>query len=519
MSTNKNDREAGLSSRRHFLASSGRALAVGVATSTLFESGARAEAGCSATLPVKWDESYDIVIIGTGFAGLAAAIEARRAGSSVLVIDKMRTYGGNSIINGGDMASVGNRFQKEAGIQDSAELLMNDMLKSGQHLNHPELARICAERSGETFDWCEQVVGAKFAKLVYHGGHSVKRSAETEGASGAGLVNPLYAKAGELGAKILLGTKLDHLLKNADGRVVGVEVRKHYRFPDEKTGQKAFIQAKKAVILASGGFAQNVELRMIHDPRVDARFGSTNHLGATGEATLEACRVGAMDMQMDWIQLGPWTSPDEKGFGNVPQFCEPLVGYGLMVDPATGKRFIMETGNRKVRADAIMALNHPVVIIADVANVQREVVSDVLERGMANGAIKKYDSVEAIAAAYGIPLDALKAQIALWNSYVAQKKDPDFGCKIFPDTTPTTTAPFYVARLWPRVHFCMGGLVIDKEARVHSFEMKTIPGLYAAGECAGGVHGAVRLGSCSMLSAVVFGRVAGENAARETSVA
>jgi flavocytochrome c len=315
----------------------------------------------------------------------------------------------------------------------------------------------------------------------------------------------------------VLGTKMDRLIKNAEGRVVGVEVRRHYRFPDESTGQKASIQARKAVILTSGGFAQNVELRMIYDPRVDARFTSTNHEGATGEATLEACRIGAMDLQMDWLQLGPWTSPDEKGFGNVPQFCEPLVGYGLIVDPATGKRFIMETGNRKLRADAIMALNHPVVIIADSVNVQREVVPDILARGVEQGAVKKYDTIEAVAAAYQIPLDALKDQIALWNGYVAKKVDPDFGCKIFPDTTPTTVAPFYVARLWPRVHFCQGGLVIDKDARVQSFGMKAIPGLYAAGECAGGIHGAVRLGSCSTLSAVVFGRIAGQVASKETS--
>jgi flavocytochrome c len=319
-----------------------------------------------------------------------------------------------------------------------------------------------------------------------------------------------------MGAKIVLGTKVDRLLKNADGRVVGMEVRKHYRFPDESTGQKAFIQARKAVILASGGFAQNVELRMVYDPRVDARFGSTNHEGATGEVTLEACRIGAMDLQMDWLQLGPWTSPDEKGFGNVPQFCEPLVGYGLIVDPATGKRFIMETGNRKVRADAIMALNHPVLILADSVNVQREVVPDVLARGLEQGAVKKYDTIEALAAAYEIPVAALKDQIELWNSYVAKKVDPDFGCKIFPDTTQTTVAPFYAARLWPRVHFCQGGLVIDKETRVQSFAMKAIPGLFAAGECAGGIHGAVRLGSCSTLSAVVFGRIAGQVASKET---
>lgn len=188
-----------------------------------------------------------------------------------------------------------------------------------------------------------------------------------------------------------------------------------------------------------------------------------------------------------------------------------------MVDPATGKRFIQETGNRKVRADAMMSIGHPTIIFGDSVNVTRQILPHTLEKGMANGAIKKFDSLEDLAKAYDIPFNTLKEEVSKWNTYVEKKMDPDFNCMIFPETTPTVVAPFYAARLWPRVHYTMGGLVINKEAQVKNLDMQVIKGLYAAGEVTGAVHGAVRLGTCSMLDCVVFGRVAGKNAAKEVA--
>lgn len=502
-------------SRRSFIKATGVAAAVaGLAMSGLAGTVRRAEAAGDA-MPKKWDESYDVIVVGTGFAGLAAAIEAKHGGANVLVIEKMRTHGGNSIINGGDFAVAGNRFQKPAGIQDSPELMVKDMMKAGGDLNHPALAKIVAEKSLETMEWCESFVGAKFARLNFHGGHSVKRSVQTENASGSGLVNPLLAKAKSMGVKFAFATKMERLITNKEGRVVGVEVKKGYKFPNEDSGKPAYIKASRAVVLGTGGFSQNAELRQIQDPRLDKRFDSTNHAGATGEALLAACLAGAMDVQMDWIQCGPWTSPDEKGFGHVPQFCERIVGYAPMVDPTTGRRFIKETGNRKVRADAIMQLNHPVLIFGDSVNVARQVLTEILDKGLENGSIRKFDTIEEIARHYNIPVAALLEEVAKWNSYVEKKKDPDFDCMIFPNATPTVKPPFYAARLWPRVHHTMGGLVINENAQVKGFNLKVLKGLYAAGEVTGGVHGAVRLGSVAMADCVVFGRIAGRNAAKE----
>jgi len=501
-----------VAARRRFLKSAGVA-AGAIGGMALLPGEARA-AACE-PLPRKWDESVDVLVVGTGFAGLSAAIEARNAGAEVLVIDKMPVHGGNSIINGGDFAAAGNSMQKAAGIQDSPEQMLKDMLRAGGNLNHVELARLVAERSNETLEWAKGYVGAEFSRLNFHGGHSVKRSVQTVNQSGSELVNKLLAKAKALGARVVLRVKLVRLVTGKDGRVVGAEVRRGHKWPDEASGATAFIKARRGVVLAAGGFSRDVVLRQVHDPRLTEKFESTNHPGATGEALLAACRAGAMDVHMDWIQLGPWTSPDAPGFGHGPQVCERIVGYGLMVDPATGRRFFKETGNRKERADAIIALGHPVVIVGDSDAIGKQVVPKVLEKAMGVGVVKRFDTLEALAQAYGMPVPAFLEQVARWNGFVAQKKDADLDCRLFPDATPTAAPPFYAMRLWPRVHHTMGGLNIDREARVVGFDLRPIPGLYAAGEITGGVHGAVRLGSVAMTDCVVFGRIAGKNAGSE----
>jgi len=501
-------------SRRDFIKSAtGIAISTGIVLGGLGISPKDTDA--KESIPKKWDETYDIVIIGSGFAGLAAAIEARNSGANVVVIEKMPVYGGNSIINGGDFSACGTKMQKEAGINDSPELMLKDMLRAGLYLNNPELAKIVAYQSNDALEWCANYIGAKFARLNFHGGHSVKRAHQTINASGSELVNKMLSKAKELGVKMYLKTKLERFIVNNDNRVIGIEVKKDYRFPDEKTGKKTYIKASKAVILASGGFSRDINLRKIHDPRLDERFESTNHPGATGEAIMAACMANAMDVHMDWIQLGPWTSPDEKGFGYVPLFCERLVGYGPMIDPKTGKRFFKETGNRKERADAIILIGHPVVILGDSYAVNKQVFPAALKKGLENGSIKKFETLEDLAKNYNMPLAQFKNEITKWNSFVEKKKDDDFDCMIFPDAKPTIEPPFFAARLWPKVHHTMGGLVINENAKVIGFDMKPIAGFYAAGEVTGGIHGAVRLGGVAMADCIVFGRIAGKNAAKE----
>jgi flavocytochrome c len=505
-------------SRRGFLSSAGKLVAAGAAAGLLSAAG-QAEEKPSETLPSKWDESYDVVIVGSGFAGLAAAYEAKKAGASVVILEKMRTAGGNSIINGGGFAAAGNPLQAAQGIKDSPEVMAGDMIREGLGLNHPELAKIVADESWPTVKWTIDEFGCKYQDhLMQEGGHSVPRTYQTPHESGSDVVNAMLTKLAGMGIEPRTQVYVEKILRDpVDGRVKGLEVRTGYSFPKAASGKVKTIQAKKAVILAHGGFSQDVAFRLMQDPKLTATMDCTNHPGATAEMLRESLRIGATPIQLSWIQVGPWGSPDEKGFGLGPHFAQEAAAmYGIWINTTTGKRFISELANRKLRADAIMNfMNHGqnCIAIADdnVKGGVREMYPKLIERGI----IKKYDSWEDVAKAYDVPLEQLKKTVADYNRYLAQGKDEEFNRYLNKEAKPLGL-PVYVQRLLPKVHYTMGGVNINTRAQVTDIATdQPIPGLYAAGESVGGVHGAVRLGTVSGPTCLVFGRIAGKNAAAE----
>ncbi len=463
-------------------------------------------------LPEKWDEEHEVIIVGTGFAGLAAAIEAHNAGAEVLVIEKTPAPGGNSAINGGCFAAAGSDRQKELGIKDSPELMYKDMLKAGLGLNYPELAMTVAEKSWETFKWTMEYLGVEYCPTLVHlGGHSVARSFVTKVGTGWGIVSKELDKCKELGIPIRTECKLTRIIreKPKSGRVLGIEV--------EEKGKTKYLRAKKAVVLATGGFAADVKYRMTQDPRLTEKIPTTNKPTATADGLLPALAAGANPVQLSWIQLGPWASPDEPGLGGCVYFVVSTRPYGFHVDPATGRRFVNELGSRKEIADALFAVGHVCIHITDeygFTKIPSGWMKFVEER-LKDGAIRKFDTIEELASFYKINLDGLKAELERYNSLVKKGIDEDFGKPIPKDAKPLKP-PFYADRLWPKVHHCMGGVQINKKAQVIDTQGNVIPGLYAAGEAAGGVHGACRLGSCATADCLVFGRIAGKNAAAET---
>ncbi|MCF0254084.1 MAG: flavocytochrome c [Duodenibacillus sp.] len=505
-------------SRRSLLGAAASAAALVPAAASAKEK-ALPDMGCAP----QWDRSVDLLVIGTGFAGLGSALEAHMIGiKEVLVVDKMASYGGNSIINGGAVAAAGTDMQKASGIEDNAELMYQDILRAGGGLAHAELARVIADNSVENYYWLRDKIGVKFKAVYLHGGHSVKRSHACQENRGSGFINPMYKKCEELGIPVELRTYVEDFVQDDKGRVVGVKARKGYRFGREGSGKVVYIEARKGVVIASGGFAQNVTMRMSHDPRLTAAFDSTNHPGATGEMIQQAQFLGANTIQMDWIQLGPWTSPDEKGFGLAPLVVEPLVGYAPMIDPATAKRFIKETGNRKVRADAIVKIGHPCLQISNEVSMMNQVVGknmteDMFKRSLENKVLRKFDTLKEVADFYKVDYAKMMAEIEKFNGYMKAMKDPEFDCMFFKDSVPLeeNKGPFYVVRLWPRVHHCMGGLEINKDAQVLDARHNPIPGLYAAGEATGGVHGAVRLGTVAVADCIIMGRTAARHAAAQ----
>lgn len=466
-------------------------------------------------MPQKWNEETDIVVIGSGFAGLAAAIEAKNAGSSVSILEKMKGFGGNSTISDGVIAAAGTQMQAGAGIEDSPELMYADMLKAGLSLNQPELVRTLTEACADVFQWTIDYLGVKYLdRIDQFGGHSVPRCYTPHNRSGSGIIRQQLLKVKELGMQVRTRVWLQNILKDADGRVCGVVVREGYDYADSNSGVSRYIKARKAVILATGGFGNDIEFRTSQDPRLTPEIGSTNKFSTTGEALREAMRIGALPVHLSWIQLGPWASPDEKGYGCGPEFASYIAfAYGIMVDPATGGRFINELADRKIRADAILQIGHPCIGIADqtgVAGSGRDI-----KHCLRKGVVKKFERIDEIAAFYKIPAATLIATVTRFNRYVENRHDDEFGKPILSNARPLDNPPYFCVRLWPKVHYTMGGVLINSKAQVIDLSNRPIEGFYAAGEVTGGVHGACRLGSCAIADCLVFGRIAGRNAAAE----
>ena len=468
----------------------------------------------------KWDETVDVIVIGSGFAGLAAAIEAKKAGANVIVLEKMATFGGNSIINGGILTATGCPQQKLHKIEDSVDLLEKDILTAGNYMNYSEKVRYLAEHALSNYEWTVKELGVQYLPdaIGQEGGHSVPRYVTTTNGSGSGIVTKELDKCKELGIPLRNRVFVEHIIRGENG-VEGVQVREGYRFPKAQSGKVKFIRATKGVILCYGGFSADVKFRMFQDPKLNGTLDTTNQPGATSELWRETSAIGALQVQNDWIQCGPWGCPREKGMGIGWQFNQTAAAeYGLWVN-ADGKRFVNELANRKVRADAIMveqAKGLKCFAICNEPNVQplKKQRPGFLEKMLERKIVEKYDTLEALAKGAGIKAEALVKQVEAFNGVVKAKSDPEWSRFINNDQVPLVEGPWYVCELQPKVHHCMGGLVTDNECRV--LDVRTyepIAGLYAAGEATGGVHGAVRLGSVAILDCLVFGRLAGQKAA------
>ncbi|MGB2551693.1 flavocytochrome c [Campylobacter sp. MOP51] len=481
------------------------------------------------TNSIKWDEEWDVLVVGSGFAGSAATCQAIEDGAKTLMIDKMPVLGGNSAINGGAFAIVNSSYQKDRGIEDSYELYVKDILKAGLNLNRMDLVEVIAKNGNDAYEFTlERGVYYRNA-LGQFGGHSVPRTIWPEINSGGKITIPLQEHAMKQGATIRTRVILDDFIFNDAGRVIGAKVRENYDFifdpskdeADNKSGTVKFYKINGGIVMATGGFSYDVKFRQEIDPAITPDLDCTNHYGATAQALKVMMKNRAQTVDLKWIQLGPWGSPDEKGFGIAPVFAIPAFSYGVMVDARTGKRFVNELADRKIRSDAILkmhknpdgSITHPVVI-CDSIGAQGTTKANV-HRGIHKGVIKVFDTIEELAKYYNIPYEGLKKTIDDYTRYAKNGKDEEFNKPFFKfkDMIPDLTKPpFYAWRALPKVHHTMGGVKIDTEARVYDIDDKPIVGLFAAGEAVGGPHGASRLGSCAIPDCLVFGRIAGRNA-------
>lgn len=461
-----------------------------------------------------WDEQTDVLIVGSGIAGLSAAIEARQAGADVIVLEKMKVIGGNTRLSDGGLAAPGNPLQRQLGVEDSTELFYQDILRAGLGLNHPHLVRIVADSAAEAVQWTVHELGVKYLdRLDRFGGHSVARCLTTQNHSGTDITNAQQARLAQLGVTIRNQCLLSRLIVESAGGVSGAQIRSGYRFGKKDSGNLKTIRARRAVILATGGFGNDVHFRTLQNPLLNKTVGSTNHRGATADGLLAALKIAAVPVHLSWIQLGPWGCADESGYGRGASFAAYSVyPNGILVDPATGCRIVNEWADRRQRSDAILKTEHVCVGVVDDRGARKALIS--LTPCLESGKVRPFDKLANLAAAYNMPARQLKATVAHYNQCVERGEQDGFG-KLLKDAQPLDRPPFYAIRLWPKVHYTPGGLGINADTQVLNLDGRPIEHLFAAGEVCGGVHGASRLGSCALTEGIIFGRIAGQNAARE----
>ena len=482
----------------------------------------------------------DVVVVGAGGAGMTAAITAAAEGKSVVILESQSMVGGNSVRATGGMNAGKtvyqdeNEFGESAGVEktlktaaekyadnetitalaktvseqwaayqanptgyfDSVELMELDTMIGGKGINDPELVETLCANSADAIDWLDEH-GITLHDVSSFGGASVKRihrpvNAEGKTVSvGSYMIPLLQENCEKAGVQILLNTTANEILTDANGAAVGVKAT-------GSTGETVTVNAK-AVVLTTGGFGANLDMVVKYKPELKG-FMTTNAAGIQGQGIEMAEAIGAATVDMDQIQIHPTVEANTAAL-----ITEGLRGDGAVLINAEGKRFIDEVGTRDVVSAAEIAQTGSYSwLVVDQAMVD---ASSVIQGYIKKGYTVTGETYEELGEAMGVDAAAFAETMEKWNDYVEAKNDPDFGRTSF--ANPLNTAPYYAVKVTAGVHHTMGGLKINANTEVLNEKGEVIPGLFAAGEVTGGVHGANRLGGNAVADFTVFGRIAG----------
>ncbi|MDY5974955.1 flavocytochrome c [Streptococcus hyovaginalis] len=450
------------------------------------------------TDPSELKDSYDVIVIGSGGAGMTAAISAQEAGADVAIFEKMPIIGGNTSKSSGGMNASETKFQKEQGIDDSNDLFYEETLKGGKGTNNPELLRYMVDNSAEAIDWLDSI-GITLSDVTFSGGFSKARIHRPADGSAVGgyLVDGLYNNLMEKDIPVFVNADVTEITEK-DGQANGVKVT---------VGKEEKTISAKAVVDAAGGFGANMEMITEYKPELKD-YVTTNHEGATGDGIKLAEKLGAATVQMDQIQIHPTVYQEE---GKAPFLVsEAIRGEGAILVNAEGNRFYNEMETRDNVSAAINKLpeQYAYVVFDQQLREHSKSIDTYEEQGMT----VKADSLADLAKEIGVSADNLEKTVENWNKYVADKNDTEFGRTTGMDRD-MSKGPFYAIKIAPGIHHTMGGLKINTNTEVLKEDGSAIPGLYAAGEVTGGVHGSNRIGGNAVADIVIFGRQAGAKAA------
>ncbi len=441
----------------------------------------------------------DIVIVGAGGAGLTAAIEATQAGKSVVVLEKMSFAGGNSIKATGGMNAAETSVQAAEGIPDTVEVFVQDTLDGGGNIADVALVTKMAEESAAAVEWLGEI-GAPLVQVSFSGGATYSRIHQPEGgaAVGAFIVEKLVDKAEELGVDVMYNTTVTEIVMT-DGVATGVMAN---------SSDANYTVNAGAVILASGGFGANEDMYASYRPDL-AGFVTTNHSGATGDGIMMAEAVGAALVDVEYIQIHPTVHQETSML-----ITEGVRGDGAILVNQSGKRFINELETRDVVSAAEIAQEGGYAYVVFDQNLRENLAAT--EKYVTNGLTVQADTIEELGTALGIDPATLSETLGTWNEAVANQNDAEFGRTTGMEHD-LSTAPYYAIKLSPGVHHTMGGVKINTETEVLTESGDIIPGLFAAGEVVGGIHGNNRIGGNAVADFVVFGLVSGQSAIAYTN--
>lgn len=505
------------------------------------------------------DKDYrtDIVVVGAGGAGLAAAARAIQKGKKVIVVEKFPAVGGNTVRAGGPMNAPDPDWQRGFAANPGESNTLQEMhdldeasidpeflddfralkLELENYLQEPsylfdstlfyrlqtyiggkrkdldgqeihgdyDLIKILTERSLESVRWLEDI-GVEFEdEVTMPVGALWRRGHKPKMPLGIAFISVLKDFVEKNGGLILTDTPVKELLVE-DGAVRGVA-------GTGRNGQSILVHAQ-AVILASGGFGANTKMLQQYNrywTHIDDDIKTSNSPAITGDGIILGQSVGADLVGMGFSQMMPVSDP-----------VTGALFSGLQVPPANfimvntqGRRFVDEYGSRDKLAQAAIDNGGLFYLIADdrIKATAYNTSQEKIDAQVANGPLFRADSLEELAQQIQLDPEVFVKTIQDYNSYVDAGYDPEFEKGAF--DLKVEKAPFYATPRKPAVHHTMGGLKIDTQTHVISTDQQPIEGLYAAGEVAGGLHAGNRLGGNSLTDIFTFGRIAAETAIEE----
>jgi fumarate reductase flavoprotein subunit len=458
--------------------------------------------------PQHWDAEYDIVIVGAGDGGLAAACLALQKGLKTVILEKTAIVGGSSLLCGGKWAVTDTVDQHERGIVDNDELALADMLKTGQYKNDPELVKAYLKETKEHYNFIRLERGIKPTEITHGGGATVARA---HNFTPAVLVGDMKKYVEEKGGKILLRTPAERLVWDSEFDGIGGVKAK------DRTGKTIYIKAKLGVLLAAGGFVMNRKMLEKFNPLM-LKAQSMAGGGCTGDGILMAMAYGADTLDTEYIKATFCYPADLKYEGTT---CQAFWSGAIITNKA-GKRIVDESISYKLLGDAALkqedgigyiVFDEPIRQKRMKAKIKEKKWMELYDKGQEPGCAYRGNTLEEVAKKAGIDPKGLVETVTNYNRNVeAGIKDPEFGRTSINagsgKLVKIETGPFYIYPATARLIATYCGVKINTRAEVLNVFGEKIPHLYACGEMTGGIHGAAYMTGSSIGKAMAFGRIA-----------